>query len=250
VALSNRPFAGQAFYPSPKFAGREYSGEINPFASQLLANLVSPRGLRLPNDADASPEFPNAETYKKNNISALIHQPDSVGPHIGIDGSWIPPAGEHDWSPHHQPAQVILPSALTGDPRIDRTTEILLDTLVEAVNELGVDRSAPMRSSVFGTLAHSHFGRKVKALDLPGIGADGVEQTWHLGDMARYGFSGAPRTDIYLKDRFGRPIAIYDLKTGNAQLTPARIRELRAAVGAGNIPVIQLQWRDVTALQP
>jgi hypothetical protein len=248
MALSNRPFVGQAFSPSPKFADREYSqaGDINHFGSRLLANLIWPQGLRLPNDADTVPEFPNAETYKKLNIGALIHHPDSDGPHVGIDGHWR----ERDWSAHPQPAQVILPSALTGDPRIDRTTEILLDTLVEAVNELGVDPSAPMRSSVFGTLAHSHFGRKVKALDLPGIGADGVEQTWHLGDTARYGLSGAKRTDIYLRDQLGRPIAIYDLKTGNAQLTLARIRELRTAVGAGNIPVIQLQWRDVTALHP
>lgn len=106
-----------------------------------------------------------------------------------------------------------------------------------------------MRSVIFGTLAHSHFARKVKALDLPGIGQDGVEQNWHVGEALKYGISGAKRTDIFLRDPAGRPIAIYDLKTGNAMLTPARIRELRAAVNAGNIPVIELRWRDVMALQ-
>ena len=201
---------------------------------------------------DARPEFPNAKEYQRFNISALIHRPDTVGLGIRYDDGWAPPStlpdGERDWSAYLQPAQVILPSAVTGDPRIDRNTKILLDTLVEAVNELGVDPSAEMRAVLFGTLAHSNFARKVRALDLPGIGQKGVEQNWHLGDTLDYGISGAKRTDVYLRDPLGRPIAIYDLKTGNAKLTPARIRELRAAVGAGNIPVIELRRRDVTAL--
>jgi hypothetical protein len=255
AALSNRPLTGQAFSPSQKLTDGEYPqvGDVDPSGSPLVTSLITPQWLKPRNAVDARPEFPNGETYRKSNISALIHHPDRVGPGATLNDNWVPPSaspgGERDWSAYLQPAQVIDPSAVTGDPRIDRTTEILLDTLVEAVKEMGVDPSAPMRSVLFGTLAHSHFARKVKALDLPGIGEDGIEQNWHKGDLWDYGISGAKRTDIYLKDPLGNPIAIYDLKTGNARLTPARIRELREAVGGKNIPVIELRWRDVMALQ-
>jgi hypothetical protein len=66
--------------------------------------------------------------------------------------------------------------------------------------------------------------------------------------LIEYGISGSKRTDVYLKDKLGRPIAIYDLKTGNAKLTPARIQELRKAVGVDDIPVIELSWRDLLSL--
>ncbi len=90
----------------------------------------------------------------------------------------------------------------------------------------------------------------VKELDLPGIGQNGIEQSWSLEGLARYGLAGSVRTDVYLRDRFGTPIAIYDVKTGNARLTPQRIQELRKAVGAGNdVPVIELSYREMTALQ-
>jgi hypothetical protein len=103
---------------------------------------------------------------------------------------------------------------------------------------------------IFGTRAHTGFAARVKALDLPGIGQKGVEQSWgSLGELLDYGVSGSLRTDIYLKDELGRPIAIYDLKTGNAELTPARIKELQDAVGAGNTPVIELSWRNLMALR-
>jgi hypothetical protein len=50
-----------------------------------------------------------------------------------------------------------------------------------------------------------------------------------------------------LKDRSGRPIAIYDVKTDNAKLSPARVKELRDAVDVPNIPVFELRLDDLTA---
>ena len=87
---------------------------------------------------------------------------------------------------------------------------------MEVVKEFGTSGPAGMRATVFGTHAHSGFARKVIELDLPGVGQDGVEQSWSMGRLFRYGLSDTVRTDIYLRDRSGRPIAIYDLKTGNA----------------------------------
>jgi hypothetical protein len=249
---SGNQYTTQGNYPETQGDYPEAS-DVGALGSPHVTNLVSPVWLQPSSGAAPQNELPNAKTYKKAYIDARLHHPESAGwPSSGLDNDWATPGsqeGRSDWSAYLQPAQVILPSAITGDPRIDRTTEILLDTLVEAVNELGVDPSAEMRSVLFGTLAHSHFARKVRTLDLPGIGEDGVEQNWHMGDLWDYGISGAKRTDVYLKDPLGNPIAIYDLKTGNARLTRARIRELREAVGVKNIPVIELRWRDVMALQ-
>ena len=51
-----------------------------------------------------------------------------------------------------------------------------------------------------------------------------------------------------LRDREGIPIAVYDLKTGNARLTPSRVRELREGLGQPDIPVIELRYRQVSAI--
>jgi hypothetical protein len=52
---------------------------------------------------------------------------------------------------------------------------------------------------------------------------------------------GSIRTDVILRNEIGDPIAIYDAKTGDAELRPDRIKDLREKVGAGpDIPVIEL----------
>lgn len=181
--------------------------------------------------------------------------------HVSENDDWLAPAihrgqvgsfdlgRENDWSAYLRHAQLILPSAITNDPRIDRTTRFLIDALTESAREIGVDLPFGMRATVFGTRVHTDFARRIRELDLPGIGRDGVEQSWSLDDFARYGLAGSRRTDVYLRDPSGRPMAIYDVKTGNARLSPQRIQELRDYVGAGNIPVIELHYSDLTALQ-
>jgi hypothetical protein len=116
--------------------------------------------------------------------------------------------------------------AVTGNPRIDRTTERLLSVLVDTVESLG-----PGAGPIFGVQVHLEFGRRVEALNIPGIRDKGVEQSFRLGSDARYGLEGTIRTDVVLRDREGIPIAVYDLKTGNARLTPSRVRELRDGLG-------------------
>ena len=95
---------------------------------------------------------------------------------------------------------------------------------------------------------HVEFGRRVKELNIPGIREGGVEQSFSLGGGARYGLEGSVRTDVVLRDREGIPIAVYDLKTGNARLTPSRVREIRDALGRPNIPVIELRYREESAI--
>ena len=126
--------------------------------------------------------------------------------------------------PGAQYAQAVIQQngAVTGNPRIDRTTERLLSVLVDTVESLG-----PGAGPIFGVQVHLEFGRRVEALNIPGIRDKGVEQSFRLGRDARYGLEGTIRTDVVLRDREGIPIAVYDLKTGNARLTPSRVRELR-----------------------
>ncbi len=164
-------------------------------------------------------------------------------PSVSLDGP------EKDWSAYLQKAYYIDQSAITGDPRIDRTTQFLIEALEQSAKTMGQSLPPEMRANVFGIAIHHDFGRRVQQLDLPGIGQKGVEQSWSVKELADYGIAGSIRTDVYLKDRLGRPLAIYDVKTGNARLTPRRIQELRGAVGAGNIPVIELRYGDLTALQ-
>jgi hypothetical protein len=148
-------------------------------------------------------------------------------------------------TPGAQYAQVVVQrnDAVTGNPRIDRTTERLLAVLADTVQSLGAG-SGP----IFGIQAHLEFARRVEELNIPGIRDKGVEQSFSLGKVVEYGLEDSIRTDVVLRDRSGTPIAIYDLKTGNAKLTPSRVRQLRAEVGQGNIPVIELRYRSESAV--
>jgi hypothetical protein len=146
-----------------------------------------------------------------------------------------------------QLAQYVHPSAITGVPKIDSTSKLLAETLKDSADALGRVAPRGTPANVFGIQVHVDFGRRIKALDLPGIGIKGVEQSFSFGDLKDYGMAGTIRTDVYLKDRSGRPIAIYDVKTGNAKLSPARVKELRDAVDVPNIPVFELRLDDFTA---
>jgi hypothetical protein len=96
----------------------------------------------------------------------------------------------------------------TGNPQIDRTTETLMQTLLRAHASVGEGSGA-----AYGILVHGAFGSAVKDQDLPGIGRAGVEQSFSLGDIARYGLDGSIRTDVVMRDPNspnGRPIAIWE----------------------------------------
>jgi hypothetical protein len=127
-------------------------------------------------------------------------------------------------------------NAKTANPLINSTTDILLQTLAR-IHALAGEGSGPW----YGTRIHLMFANDVELQNLPGIGRNGVEQSFSLRDIADYGEDGTIRVDVYMRDETGNVIAIWDVKTGGAILTGARVRQLRAEVGVGtDVPVIEL----------
>ena len=104
----------------------------------------------------------------------------------------------------------------------------------------------------FGTAVHVDFANRVRKLDLPGIGQEGVEQGFYIGlqDSLNMGWLAASeRMSLRgFRNPDQRPIAVYDLKTGNAVLTSRRVEEILRHVNAPGVQVIELQYRTGDAL--
>jgi len=131
----------------------------------------------------------------------------------------------------------IDPSAVSGDTRIDSTT-VKLDAILGNAADV-VDGVPGLTPQEYGRLVHERFADTVRVLGLPGIGYDDVETTF---GGAYYGAKGSVRTDVVLRDDAGQVIAIYDIKTGKADVSPARAAELRIKVGVDNsVPVFSLK---------
>ncbi len=127
---------------------------------------------------------------------------------------------------------------LTGIPTIDNASEALSDALVRVMEM--VDFLPTMSPGTYGTAVHIAFGASVKKLGIPGLGD--IERSFSLDDSdPSYGLIGTVRTDVILRNIQGDIIAIYDVKTGNAKMTPARANKLREMTRAApNTPVFEL----------
>lgn len=145
-------------------------------------------------------------------------------------------------------ATITYDTARTGIPTIDETTEKLSASLIKAMD--GSEFIPNQTPQAYGVAVHASFAGFVKADDLPGIGREGVEQSFLLKDVVTYGVAGSVRTDVTLRDIGGDVIAIYDVKTGGAVLSASRADELRAHTGAApNVPVIELHFYRGSSLK-
>lgn len=158
--------------------------------------------------------------------------------------SATPPAANHDpITPAQQYASALViehPGARTGDSRTDETTDKLV-TVLQGVMDT-IEYLPGMSPQRYGQLVHQAFATAVVAERLPGIGPDDVETTFPTGS---YGSPGSIRTDVVLRDDDENIIAIYDVKTGEADLTSARVKQLRAKAGApSKTPVIQIRFNE------
>lgn len=145
-------------------------------------------------------------------------------------------------------ARITYDTARTGLPTIDETTEKLSSTLIETMNRMEfIPNQSP---NVYGVAVHTNFATSVKAADLPGIGPKGVEQSFKLEEVVKYGVAGSIRTDVVLRNVALEVIAIYDVKTGGAVLSASRADQLRSHVGAGPYtPVIELHFHRGSSLK-
>jgi hypothetical protein len=133
----------------------------------------------------------------------------------------------------------IDPQVYTGIERIDNATKSLIGILKQTIDL--VPRTLGQAPAVYGTAIHGLFASAVKSGKIPGIGFWDVETTFSLLPDARYGSKGSIRTDVVLRNEAGEIIAIYDVKTGERGLSPARVREIRKKTGVGpGVPIIEL----------
>ena len=159
-----------------------------------------------------------------------------------------PNSGDGVVSTYRAGQVTIVNNAQTGISTVDETTE-KLKTILEKV----VNARPEGFGSEYGKAIHYDFGDAVKAENLRGIGSDGVEHTFGPDPDNRdvsYGSKGSIRTDVILRNDIGDVIAIYDVKTGDANLGPRRVQELREKTDAAlSIPVIEMHIRRGLSLK-
>ena len=114
------------------------------------------------------------------------------------------------------------------------TSELLTNLASEAQTSVGVGGGP-----AYGTAVHSAFAAEIDALGDTNLS---TEVSYLGGKVVPYGAPGSVRLDV-VEGNLLKPTAIYDLKTGNATLSPARIEQIRANLPAGSqgIPVKEIR---------
>ena len=100
---------------------------------------------------------------------------------------------------------------------------------VSAAAKAAAEAVGPGRGPVYGTAVHTEFKAQIGALKRSDLT---VEQSYLNGQSVNYGTPGSVRADV-IEGPNDHPRTIYDLKTGDARLTGARIRNLRAHLPPG-----------------
>jgi hypothetical protein len=126
-------------------------------------------------------------------------------------------------------------------PEVEITEDILQTLLLKVNAQVAATFTGPVRANVYGIAVHTMFGQMVRSLNLPGIGQEGVEQSFDFEGLRRYGFDGTIRTDVVLRDKARNIIAIFDVKTGNATMDRRREAKIREFTKIGpDVPIILL----------
>jgi hypothetical protein len=170
--------------------------------------------------SSAGGEAGSSGPHGSTEISVTLHKPSQPG-------RVLSDANPDPIKPGARYAQVAIGKVpYQGDPRIGGTTGALVDIL--AMVDAAIPRGV---GPLYGIAVHVAFANAVRAANLPGIGTDGVEQSFSVNDVVDYGTDSSIRTDVSLwDDAHTNVIAIYDLKTGGAKLSSARAEQLRNAV--------------------
>jgi uncharacterized protein RhaS with RHS repeats len=96
----------------------------------------------------------------------------------------------------------------------------------------------PGKGPLYGTHVHTAFQAEVDAL---GNSTLFTEQSYLNGVPVPYGTPGSIRIDVGV-GTVDNPSAVYDLKTGSATLTPARIQQIQAQLpGGSSVPAFTVR---------
>jgi len=115
------------------------------------------------------------------------------------------------------------------------STSDLLSTLAAKAQVTVGEGSGP----VYGTAVHSGFAAEINALGGSNLS---TEISYLDGEVVPYGTTGSVRLDVVEGDIL-EPQAVFDLKTGTATLTPARIMQIRANLPLGyqDVPIAEIR---------
>jgi RHS repeat-associated protein len=132
-------------------------------------------------------------------------------------------------------AAIPAPEAAAAAGSEAATEDVLTGLADEAVDAVG-----PGQGPAYGTRVHAEFASRVDALG-PNSGL-ATEVSYLNGQVVPYGTKGSVRLDVVAGET-GRPVAVYDLKTGAAELTPARIQQIRQNLpqGCQNVPIQEIR---------
>jgi hypothetical protein len=201
--------------------------------AQVLRKKYDPNQPRVPAGSRAGGQWTNGS----NSVGVFVFQDPNSG--LVISDAVPDPLIE---GAQYAQANITIDysAALTGLSNVDSTTKALSRTLAQTMAT--VDFIPEWTPQLYGTAVHVAFGTAVRIQGIPGIGINDVEQSFaDTVPIDRYGEPGSIRTDVVLRNDSKEIIAIYDVKTGGAKLTSARVRELRDKTGVGpNVPVIEL----------
>lgn len=107
----------------------------------------------------------------------------------------------------------------------------LLQQLAQQANAI----VGPGKGPVHGTRVHTVFKGLVDALQLPNVH---TEISYLNGNIAKYGTKGSVRLDVAIGSATA-PTSAFDLKTGTAVLSQARVQQIRIHLPgvSMNIPI-------------
>ena len=96
----------------------------------------------------------------------------------------------------------------------------------------------PGQGPVYGTQVHSAFEAEVNTLGKAHLS---TEVSYLNGRVVPRGAPGSVRVDV-VEAPLTAPTRVFDLKTGSARLTPARMQHIQSHIPGGNaVPILEVR---------
>jgi RHS repeat-associated protein len=131
----------------------------------------------------------------------------------------------------------LKPATIVAEVGAGTKTPSVIEQLQGAANE-AVQNVGPGRGPAYGTAVHSEFADLVDGL---GSSKLATEVSYKGGVQVPYGTPGSIRVDV-VEGPLNAPTAVYDLKTGSATLSPARVEQIQSHLpGGSNVPVQEIR---------